>query len=200
MIGCCGRDWFEPDRKSDFAIELARQSGRLRELPGLGVVCLDLASEAEKSLARDDERSRVERGPVCAGSPAVVSAQRWSSVEWEEPTGPAWEVGCLSGGAQVGWKCFSSGRPSIPARRSGRVGSLRDPSDGQVSFIVDFVIPRRRRDAGAFIAIVMGYLYLKALSFLLLTIPLHLTMPSVVLVARRVPAVGGCRPCPPYLC
>ncbi|RWW51684.1 hypothetical protein BHE74_00041937 [Ensete ventricosum] len=42
--------------------------------------------------------------------------------------------------------------------------------------------------------------YLSPLSFLLLTIPLHLTIPSVVLAARRAPAGKGCRPCPPYLC
>ncbi|RZR75316.1 hypothetical protein BHM03_00054570 [Ensete ventricosum] len=38
MIGCRGWDWFELDRKSNFVIELARQSGRLRELLRLGVV------------------------------------------------------------------------------------------------------------------------------------------------------------------
>ncbi|RRT34534.1 hypothetical protein B296_00053738 [Ensete ventricosum] len=93
-MGCQSRGWFEPDRKSDFTIELARESGRLRELLRLGAVaappqarspgsrlqvtpfvemssgepiselsnCLDLASEAEKSLDRDDERSRVGHG------------------------------------------------------------------------------------------------------------------------------------------
>ncbi|RWV98504.1 hypothetical protein GW17_00038644 [Ensete ventricosum] len=81
-----------------------------------------------------------------------------------------------------------------------KVGSRRDPFDGQVSFVVDFAISRHRRDAGAFIAIVTGYPYLKSLYSLLLTIPLHLTTPSVVLAARRAPAAGGCRPCPPYLC
>ncbi|RRT45463.1 hypothetical protein B296_00029968 [Ensete ventricosum] len=55
------------------------------------------------------------------------------------------------------------------------------------------------RGAGAFIAMVTGYPYLKLLSSLLLTIPLHLTTPSVVLSARRAPLAGGCRPCPPYL-
>ncbi|RWW14885.1 hypothetical protein GW17_00021310 [Ensete ventricosum] len=54
--------------------------------------------------------------------------------------------------------------------------------------------------AEAFIATVTGYPYLNPLSSLLLTIPLHLTMPSVVLAARRAPAAEGCRPCPPYLC
>ncbi|RZS22699.1 hypothetical protein BHM03_00055515, partial [Ensete ventricosum] len=52
----------------------------------------------------------------------------------------------------------------------------------------------------AFIAIVTEYPYLNPLSSLLLTIPLHLTMPSVVLTARRAPAAEGCRPCPSYLC
>ncbi|RWW68488.1 hypothetical protein BHE74_00023990 [Ensete ventricosum] len=77
------RSWarIEPDRRSDFATELAPKSGRLRKLSRLGAVavpfqagpprlgatgdsvcgcaCLDLASEAEESLGRDDERSRV---------------------------------------------------------------------------------------------------------------------------------------------
>ncbi|RWW59860.1 hypothetical protein BHE74_00033184 [Ensete ventricosum] len=48
--------------------------------------------------------------PVCASSPVVVSAQRWSSVRWEEPSDPALEVGCWRGGARVGKKCFSLGR------------------------------------------------------------------------------------------
>ncbi|RRT45935.1 hypothetical protein B296_00037983, partial [Ensete ventricosum] len=131
--------------------------------------------------------------PVCASPPTVVSAQRWSLVGWEEPSGPAWEVGCWSGGAQVGGKCFSSGRPLIPVRRSGRVGSQRDPSDDQVSLVVDFAIPPLRRGAWAFIAIVIGYPYLKPLSSLLLIIPLHLTTSFVVLAARRALAAGGYR-------
>ncbi|RRT41838.1 hypothetical protein B296_00054714 [Ensete ventricosum] len=45
-----------------------------------------------------------------------------------------------------------------------------------------------------------GYPYLNPLSSLLLTIPLHLTTPSVVLAARRTPAAEGCRPYPSYLC
>ncbi|RZS21651.1 hypothetical protein BHM03_00054314 [Ensete ventricosum] len=186
MIEYRGRGRFEPNRKSDFATELARESGRLRELsrlgavaappqagsPGLGLQatlftempsgeligelpnCLDLASEVEKSLGRDDERSRVGSG---------------------------------------------SGRSLVPAGRSGRVGSRRDPSDGQVSLVVDFAIPLLRRGAGAFIATVTGYPYLNPLSYLLLTISLHLTMSSMVLATRRAPAAEGCRPCPPYL-
>ncbi|RZS24954.1 hypothetical protein BHM03_00058091, partial [Ensete ventricosum] len=104
--------------------------------------CLDLSSEAEKSLDRDDEWSRVGRGPVCASWPAVVSTQRWSLIGWEGPPNLAWEVGC--------WK--------------------------------------------AFIAIVTGYPHMKPLFSLLLTIPLHLVTPSVVLAARRAPAAEGCRP------
>ncbi|RWW06498.1 hypothetical protein GW17_00030169 [Ensete ventricosum] len=101
---------------------------------------------------------------------------------------------------QVEWNDFSSGRLLVPAGRSGRVGSRRDPSDGQVSLVVDFAIPLLRRGAGAFIATVTGYPYLNPLSSLLLTIPLLLTTPSVILAARRAPAAEGCRPCPPYLC
>ncbi|RRT33399.1 hypothetical protein B296_00034335 [Ensete ventricosum] len=61
---------------------------------------------------------------MCASPPAIVSTQSCS----------------LSWG-----KGFSSGRPLIPARRSDRVGSRRDPSDGQVSLVVDFTIPLLRR-------------------------------------------------------
>ncbi|RWV84493.1 hypothetical protein GW17_00053789 [Ensete ventricosum] len=82
----------------------------------------------------------------------------------------------------------------------GRVGSRRDPFDGQVSSVVDFAIPLLRRGARAFIVRVTGYPYLNLLSSLLLTIPLHLTMSSVVLATRRAPASKGCRHCPPYLC
>ncbi|RWW37265.1 hypothetical protein BHE74_00057661, partial [Ensete ventricosum] len=242
------RDWFEPDRKSDFTTKLARQLGRLCELSRLGAVatlphagspdsgpqatlftkmlsdepiCLDLATEVEKSFGRYDERSRwlgsercsapefsngrsCDMGPpssakmikeyllclpnrcgvppcllswhcwfrpVCASPPAVASAQSWRSGRG---------------------KGFSSGRLLIPTRRSGRVGSRRNPSDGQVSLVVDFAILLLRRGAGAFIVIVTGYPYLKLLSSLLLTIPLHLTTLSVVLAARRAPAAGGC--------
>ncbi|RZS08066.1 hypothetical protein BHM03_00038996 [Ensete ventricosum] len=82
---------------------------------------------------------------------------------------------------------------------SGRVGSRRDPSGGQVSLVVDFAIPLLRRGAGAFIATVTRYPYLNPLFFLLLIILLHLTTPSVVLAARHAPTAEGCRPCPPYL-
>ncbi|RRT55215.1 hypothetical protein B296_00014966 [Ensete ventricosum] len=62
------------------------------------------------------------------------------------------------------------------------------------------MIPLLRRGAGAFIVTVTRYSYLNHLSSLLLTIPLYLTLPSVVLAARRAPVGKGCRPCPPYLC
>ncbi|RWW17936.1 hypothetical protein GW17_00018117 [Ensete ventricosum] len=44
------------------------------------------------------------------------------------------------------------GRSLVPAGRSGQVGSRRDPSDDQVSLVVDFAIPLLRRGARAFIA------------------------------------------------
>ncbi|RWV98920.1 hypothetical protein GW17_00038204 [Ensete ventricosum] len=71
---------------------------------------------------------------------------------------------------------------------SGRVGSWRDPFDGQVSSLVDFAIPLLRRGAETFIATVTGYPYLNPLSSLLLTILLHLTMSSVVLAVDRTTA------------
>ncbi|RZR71726.1 hypothetical protein BHM03_00006861 [Ensete ventricosum] len=179
----------DSDPPDDFATELARQPRRLCELPRLGAVA---APPQVGSLGSGPQATPFAKMP--SGEPIVELPTRWSLVGWEEPSGPAWEVGCWSGGAQVGGKCFSSGRPLIPVRRSGRVGSRRDPSDDQVSLVVDFAIPPLRRGAGAFIAIVMGYPYLKPLSSLLLTISLYLTMSSVVLAARRAPAAGGCRP------
>ncbi|RRT38748.1 hypothetical protein B296_00040445 [Ensete ventricosum] len=38
MIGCRSRVRSEPDRRSDFATELAPEPGKLHELPGLGAV------------------------------------------------------------------------------------------------------------------------------------------------------------------
>ncbi|RWV82381.1 hypothetical protein GW17_00056121, partial [Ensete ventricosum] len=124
-------------------------------------------------------RVLVDRGAQLRGPP--------SSAKMLSP-GARLRRSAASGGAQVGWTCLSSGRSSIPARRSGRVGSRRDPSDGQVSSVVDFAIPLLRRGVGAFIATVTGYSYLNPLSSLLFTIPLHLAMSSVVLAARRASA------------
>ncbi|RZR91480.1 hypothetical protein BHM03_00019614 [Ensete ventricosum] len=50
---------------------------------------------------------------------AVVSVERWSTVGWREPAGPAREVGGWRGGARVGKRCLNSGRLRIPAIRSG---------------------------------------------------------------------------------
>ncbi|RWV86198.1 hypothetical protein GW17_00051934, partial [Ensete ventricosum] len=63
--------------------------------------------------------------------------------------------------------------------RIGRVGFRRDLSDGQVSLVVDFAIPLLRRGAGAFIVTVARRSYLRS------SPSLSLTMPSVVLAARR---------------
>ncbi|RWW36538.1 hypothetical protein BHE74_00058430 [Ensete ventricosum] len=52
----------------------------------------------------------------------------------------------------------SGGRVSTRVGRrflqEGQVGSRRDPSDGQVSYVADFATPLLRRGAGAFIATV----------------------------------------------
>ncbi|RWW07776.1 hypothetical protein GW17_00028819, partial [Ensete ventricosum] len=101
--------------------------------------------------------------PVCASSPAIVSVQSRSL--------------CRGKG-------FSSGRPLVPKRRSGRVGSRCDPSDGQVSLVVDFTTPLLRRDAGAFIVIVTGHPYLRSLLCMLLTMPSYFVAASVVLTVR----------------
>ncbi|RRT73341.1 hypothetical protein B296_00006509 [Ensete ventricosum] len=88
----------------------------------------------------------------------------------------------------------STGRPRCTVR--GPPSSAKNVGEKSGSCPVDAVCLR----AGAFIVIVTRYPYLNPLSSLLLTIPLHLTMSSVVLAARRAPAGKGCRPCPPYLC
>ncbi|RWW53236.1 hypothetical protein BHE74_00040293 [Ensete ventricosum] len=79
----------------------------------------------------------------------------------------------------------------------GKVGSRRDPSDGQVSSVVHFSIPQRRRGAGAFIVSAIGYSYLISLLPLFLTISSYLSTTPVVLAMRHAPAGKGCRP---YLC
>ncbi|RWW02996.1 hypothetical protein GW17_00033887 [Ensete ventricosum] len=121
----------------------------------------------------------------------------WSSVGWGEPRGSAREVDCWNGGAQVGLKYSSSGRSLTPARRSGRVGSRRDPSDGQVSSVVGFSIPLPRRGAGAFIVSVVGHSYLVTLLPLWLTMSSYPSTTPVVLAVRHASTGKGCRP---YLC
>ncbi|RWW02773.1 hypothetical protein GW17_00034117 [Ensete ventricosum] len=107
----------------------------------------------------------------------------------------AQEVGCWNGGARVGRKCSSSGRPLTPARRSGRVGSRRDPSDGQVSSVVPFFsIPLPRRGAGAFIVSAVDHSYLVTLLLLWPTMSSYPFITLAVLAVRRAFAGRGCRP------
>ncbi|RRT34343.1 hypothetical protein B296_00041501 [Ensete ventricosum] len=119
------------------------------------------------------------------------------SAEWVETRGPALVVGCWSGRARVEWKRLGLGRSLTPARRSGRVGSRRDPSDGQVSSVVGFAIPLLRRGAGGFIVSVVGHSYLISLLPLLLIMSSYLSTTPTVLAMRRAPVGEGCRP---YLC
>ncbi|RWW00016.1 hypothetical protein GW17_00037047 [Ensete ventricosum] len=134
---------------------------------------------------------------MCASSPTVVSVRSWSLIRWVETRGPALVVGCWSGGARVGWKRLDSGRSLTPARRSSRVGSRRDPSDGQVSSMVGFATPLLCRGAGGFIVSAAAHSYQISLLPLLLTMSSYLSTTSVVLAVRRVPAGEGCRH---YLC
>ncbi|RWW17819.1 hypothetical protein GW17_00018232 [Ensete ventricosum] len=66
-----------------------------------------------------------------------------------------------------------------------KVGSRCDPSDGQVSLVVDFTIPPLRRSTGASIVIVTRYLYLRSLLHLLLTIPSYFVAAFMVLAVGR---------------
>ncbi|RWV93588.1 hypothetical protein GW17_00043948 [Ensete ventricosum] len=121
---------------------------------------------------------------MCASLPAVFSVRSWSSAGWMVPQGSTREVCCWNGGARVGRKYSSSGRSLTPARRPGRVGSRRDPSDGQVSFVVYFLpIPLPRRGAGAYIVGVVDHPYLTT------WLPLWLTMPSYTSTTPAVLAV-----------
>ncbi|RRT34486.1 hypothetical protein B296_00057092 [Ensete ventricosum] len=113
------------------------------------------------------------------------------------PPCPTPEVGCWSGGVRFGRRRLSSGRELASARRSGQVSSRRDPSDGQVSAMVDFAIPLLRRGAGAFIVSVVDHSYLISLLLLLLTMSSYLSTMPVVLTVRPAPANEGCQP---YLC
>ncbi|RWV82699.1 hypothetical protein BHE74_00047622 [Ensete ventricosum] len=91
-----------------------------------------------------------------------------------DPSYPVAGVGCWSGGVWVRRRHL----------RSGRVSSRRDPSDDQVSLVVDFsTIPLCRRGAGAYIVGVVGHPYLTTL------LPLWLTMPSYTSTTPAVLAV-----------
>ncbi|RWW32055.1 hypothetical protein GW17_00003288, partial [Ensete ventricosum] len=67
---------------------------------------------------------------------------------------------------------FGSGSRPLEWWSSGRVGSRRDPSDGQVSSVAHFLIPLPRRGAGAYIVGVVDHSYLAT------WLPLWLTMTS----------------------
>ncbi|RWW59748.1 hypothetical protein BHE74_00033299, partial [Ensete ventricosum] len=123
--------------------------------------------------------------------PAVVSRRSRSSTRWTDPPCPTPEVDCWSGGVRVGRRRLSSGRAQAPARRSGRVSSRRDPSDGQVSVMVDFAIPLPHRGERTFIVSDVGHSYLISLLPLLLTMSSYLSIMPIVLAVRRAPAGEG---------
>ncbi|RWW18791.1 hypothetical protein GW17_00017207 [Ensete ventricosum] len=79
---------------------------------------------------------------------------------------------------------WSSGRSLTPARRSGRVGSRHDPSDGHVSSVVCFLIPLPRRGAGAYIVGVVNHPYLATWLPLWLTMSSYTSTTPVVLTVR----------------
>ncbi|RWW24569.1 hypothetical protein GW17_00011143 [Ensete ventricosum] len=88
--------------------------------------------DSAPQMTQTSGRSSSQR-PVCASSPVVSSARSGSPPECLVIQSPAREVDCWSGGARVKREYSSSGRLSTPARRSGRVGPRRDPSEDQVS-------------------------------------------------------------------
>ncbi|RRT38161.1 hypothetical protein B296_00052853 [Ensete ventricosum] len=119
--------------ESDFATELAQESGRLRELLRLGAMA-----------------ALPQAGFLGSG----LQATPFTGMPSGEPIG------------------------ELPNLEFGQMG--RAPGDvlGGRLLVVELRL-------GAFIATITGYPYLNLLSSLLLTIPLHLTMPSMVLAARR---------------
>ncbi|RRT37640.1 hypothetical protein B296_00059009 [Ensete ventricosum] len=122
--------------------------------------------------------------PLCASSPVVVSGRSRCSARWMDPSYPVVGVGCWNGGVRVRRRHLRSDREPAPAKRSGRVSSRRNPSNDQVSLVVDFSIPLPRRGAGAYIVGVVGHPYLTTL------LPLWLTMPSYTSTTPAVLAVG----------
>ncbi|RRT66393.1 hypothetical protein B296_00040223, partial [Ensete ventricosum] len=74
--------------------------------------------------------------------------------------------------------------------QEGQVGSGPDVTLPMIKLVLLLILrsPLLRRGVGAFIATVAGYPYLNPLSSLLLIIPLHLAMPSVVLAVGRTTA------------
>ncbi|RWV87866.1 hypothetical protein GW17_00050097 [Ensete ventricosum] len=101
----------------------------------------------------------------------------------------------------------SGGDVSARVRRwflqEGRVGSRRDPSDGQVSLVVDFAILPLRRGVWAFIVMVTRHSYLRSLLRLLLAMSSYFVVASVVLTVRCATCLlplGKVGLAPTYLC
>ncbi|RWW51403.1 hypothetical protein BHE74_00042259 [Ensete ventricosum] len=124
------------------------------------------------------------------GNPESVSSSKsdWESAQlpWPPPSveggqSSAWEVGYRNDGAQVGRKCSSS----------GRVGSRRDPSDSQVSFVIGSSIPLPRRGARAYIVGIVDHPYLVTRLPLWLTLPSYTSTTPVVLAVRDVSTGEG---------
>ncbi|RWW64186.1 hypothetical protein BHE74_00028591 [Ensete ventricosum] len=94
------------------------------------------------------------------------------------------------GGWQLEWRSSGQekapqvGLASAPARRSG-LSSRHDPSDDQVSFVVDFSIPLSRRGAEAYIVGVVGHPYLTTLVPLWLIMSSYLSTTPVVLTVKH---------------
>ncbi|RRT60929.1 hypothetical protein B296_00016901 [Ensete ventricosum] len=170
-IGYRSRGRFEPDRKSNFTIELAQESGRLHELPRLGTVAA-LPQAGSPGL----ELHVTPFAGTSSGEPIELEFDRMGRAPGPGLGGRLLVVELRSGGRVSAWV----GHRFL---QKGPVGSRHDPFDGQVSSVIDFTIPLLHRGAGAFITIVTGYSYLNPLSSLLLIIPLHLTMSSVVLAS-----------------
>ncbi|RZR91237.1 hypothetical protein BHM03_00019328 [Ensete ventricosum] len=107
-----------------------------------------------------------------------------------DPSYPVAGVGYWNGGVRVRRRHLRSGREPTPAKRSGRVSSRRDPSDDQVSFVVDFSIPLPRR-GGAYIVGIVGHPYLATLLPLWLTMLSYTSTTPAILAVRHASAGKG---------
>ncbi|RRT40923.1 hypothetical protein B296_00035025 [Ensete ventricosum] len=105
-----------------------------------------------------------------------------------DPSYPVAGVGCWSGIVRVRRRHLRLGREPAPVKRSGRVSSRRDPSDDQVSLVVDFPIPLSRRVAGAYIVGAVGHPYLATLLPSWLIMPSYPSTTPVVLTVRHASA------------
>ncbi|RRT81561.1 hypothetical protein B296_00008558 [Ensete ventricosum] len=76
-----------------------------------------------RSASVSAEQALLVQAHVCLFAHSLLGTE-WELGRMSGVQSSAWEVGCWSGGARVGRKYSSPGRPLTPARRSGQVGCM----------------------------------------------------------------------------